>query len=58
MFDESKCVECLCDTCVYDYGADCCSVSCLCKNRQYGSCMDCKRQNRNNVVDSCCYYES
>lgn len=56
MFDESKCKACLCYTCVYDYGLDCSNFSCLCKNRAYGACGDCKEKQVNNIVPLCEYY--
>lgn len=55
MFDESKCKACLCYTCVYDYGLDCSNFSCLCKNRAYGGCANCKGHD-SDIVRSCEYY--
>lgn len=53
MFDGGKCEECLYNTCIYDYGLDCSNFSCLCKNRAYEACEDCKSKGDNNIVADC-----
>lgn len=55
MFDKSKCKECLCNTCIYDYGLACSSFSCLCKDRAYMGCDDCKGKD-SDIVRACDYY--
>ncbi|MDF2880205.1 MAG: hypothetical protein K0R54_762 [Clostridiaceae bacterium] len=51
MFDESKCNNCWCKNCNYDYGLDVSEFSCLCKNRADRGCFRCKENNVNNVVN-------
>lgn len=58
MFDVNLCNECLCHECLYDYGLEYSNFPCLCKDREHGACQDCKKQDKNNVVDNCCYHES
>ena len=53
MFDENKCKECLCSTCVYDYGVSVGARSILCKDVHFMGCERCKTKGVNYVSHDC-----